>query len=127
MVVANMPARTSKKEQQTVDEVFKDFKAVVEKDNFVAIPNDRRERIELKQDQKKKQFDKKWRQVLYTPSDKVWETLHPISKSKNKMISMCLMKRDGLYLILIQKSPTSYVIAALTNQQKHYRHTILLR
>ncbi|GFT94644.1 transposon Tf2-6 polyprotein [Trichonephila clavipes] len=99
---------------------------VVHNDNFVAeitpylkrfatITEDIRERIETKQDQRKKQYDKNSRPVYYSPGDKVWVTLHPISSAKNKKTSKFMPKRDGPYLILTQKSPTSYVIASLAN------------
>ncbi|GFT17098.1 retrovirus-related Pol polyprotein from transposon 412 [Trichonephila clavipes] len=102
------------------------FKSVVHNDNFVAeitpylkrfgtITEDIRERIETKQDQRKKQYDKNRRPVYYSPGDKVWVTLHPISSAKNKKTSKFMPKRDGPYVILTQKSPTSYVIASLAN------------
>ncbi|GFX66255.1 gag-Pol polyprotein [Trichonephila clavipes] len=106
--------------------MVQDFKSVVHNDNFVAeitpylkrfatITEDIRERIETKQDQRKKQYDKNRRPVYYSPGDKVWVTLHPISSAKNKKTSKFMPKRDGPYLILTQKSPTSYVIASLVN------------
>ncbi|GFW52277.1 gag-Pol polyprotein [Trichonephila clavipes] len=114
------------RELRTIDDVVQDFKSVVHNDNFVAeitsylkrfstITEDIRERIETKQDQRKKQYDKNRRPVYYSPGDKVWVTLHPISNAKNKKTSKFMLKRDGPYLILTQKSPTSYVIASLTN------------
>ncbi|GFT93695.1 retrovirus-related Pol polyprotein from transposon 412 [Trichonephila clavipes] len=114
------------RELRTIDDVVQDFKSVVHNDNFVAeitpylkrfatITEDIRERIETKQDQRKKQYDKNRRPVYYSPGDKVWVTLHPISNAKNKKTSKFMPKRDGPYLILTQKSPTSYVIASLTN------------
>ncbi|GFV17491.1 hypothetical protein TNCV_1272781 [Trichonephila clavipes] len=114
------------RELRTVDDVVQDFKSVVHNDNFVAeitpylkrfatITEDIRERIETKQDQRKMQYDKNRRPVYYSPGDKVWVTLHPISSAKNKKTSKFMPKRDGPYLILTQKSPTSYVIASLAN------------
>ncbi|GFY09853.1 transposon Tf2-11 polyprotein [Trichonephila clavipes] len=114
------------RELRTVDDVVQDFKSVVHNDNFVAeitpylkrfatITEDIRERIETKQDQRKKQYDKNRRPVYYSSGDKVWVTLHPISSAKNKKTSKFMPKRDGPYLILTQKSPTSYVIASLAN------------
>ncbi|GFW38009.1 gag-Pol polyprotein [Trichonephila clavipes] len=115
------------RELRTVDDGVQDFKSVVHNDNFVAeitpylkrfatITEDIRERIETKQDQrKKKQYDKNRRPVYYSPGDKVWVTLHSISSAKNKKTSKFMPKRDGPYLILTQKSPTSYVIASLAN------------
>ncbi|GFY29536.1 transposon Ty3-I Gag-Pol polyprotein [Trichonephila clavipes] len=112
------------RELRTVDDVVQDFKSVFHNDNFVAeitpylkrfatITEDIREKIETKQDQRKKQYDKNRRPVYYSPGDKVGVTLHPISSAKNKKTSM--PKRDGPYLILTQQSPTSYVIASLAN------------
>ncbi|GFW01688.1 transposon Tf2-6 polyprotein [Trichonephila clavipes] len=107
--------------QTDSDDVVQDFKSVVHNDNFVAeitpylkrfatITEDKRERIETKQDQRKKQYDKNRRPVYYSPGDKVWVLLHPFSNAKNKKASKFMPKRDGLYLILTQKSTTSYVI-----------------
>ncbi|GFW26032.1 hypothetical protein TNCV_3317041 [Trichonephila clavipes] len=101
------------RELRTVDDVVQDFKSVVHNDNFVAeitpylkrfgtITEDIRERIETKQDQRKKQYDKNRRPVYYYPGDKVWVTLHPISSAKNKKTSKFMPKRDGPYLILTQ-------------------------
>ncbi|GFY35734.1 gag-Pol polyprotein [Trichonephila clavipes] len=113
------------RELRTIDDVVQDFKSVVRNDNFIAeitpylkrfatITEDIRERIETKQDQRKKQYDKNRRPVYYFPGHKVWVTLHPISNA-NKKTSKFMPKQDGPYLILTQKSPTSYVIASLTN------------
>ncbi|GFY17376.1 hypothetical protein TNCV_657891 [Trichonephila clavipes] len=89
------------RELRTVDDVVQDFKSVVHNDNFVAeitpylkrfatITEDIRERIETKQDQRKKQYDKNRRPVYYSPGDKVWVTLHPISSAKTrKLPSSC--------------------------------------
>lgn len=112
------------RELRTVDDVVQDFKAVVENDNFVpeitpylkkfaTITSEIRERIELKQDQRKRQYDKKRRQQFYSPGDKVWVKLHTLSNAKHKKTSKFMPKRDGPYLVLTQKSPTTYVIAAL--------------
>ncbi|GFV20647.1 retrovirus-related Pol polyprotein from transposon opus [Trichonephila clavipes] len=116
------------RELRTVDDVVQDFKSVVHNDNFVAeitpylkrfatITEDIRERIETKQDQRKKQYDKNHRPVYYSPGDKVWVTLHPISSAKNKKTSK-FMEVHGPYLILTQKSPTSYIIASLANRSE---------
>ncbi|GFX55710.1 hypothetical protein TNCV_3427811 [Trichonephila clavipes] len=119
------------RELRTVDDVVQDFKSVIHNDNFVAeitpylkrfgtITEDIRERIETKQDQQKKQYDKNRRPGYYSPGDKVWVTLHPISSAKNKKTSKFMPKRDGPYLILTQKSPTSYVIASLANPSEPF-------
>ncbi|GFU90211.1 gag-Pol polyprotein [Trichonephila clavipes] len=115
------------RELRTIDDVVQDFKSVVHNDNFVVeitpylkrfatITEDIQEIIETKQDQRIKQYDKNRRPVYYSPGDKVWVTLHPISNAKNKETTKFMPKRDGPYLILTQNSPTSYVIASLTNR-----------
>ncbi|GFW41431.1 retrovirus-related Pol polyprotein from transposon 412 [Trichonephila clavipes] len=86
------------RELRTIDDVVQDFKSVVHNDNFVAeitpylkrfatITEDIRERIETKQDQRKKQYDKNRRPVYYSPGDKLHfgkeadhEKLHPHHK-----------------------------------------------
>ncbi|GFU30807.1 transposon Ty3-I Gag-Pol polyprotein [Trichonephila clavipes] len=86
------------RELRTVDDMVQDFKSVVHNDNFVAeitpylkrfatITEDIRERIETKQDQRKKQYDKNRRPVYYSPGDKLHfgkeadhEKLHPHHK-----------------------------------------------
>ncbi|GFV97435.1 retrovirus-related Pol polyprotein from transposon 412 [Trichonephila clavipes] len=94
------------RELQTVDDVVHDFKSLVHNDNFVAeitpylkrfatITEDIRERIETKQDQRKKKYDKNRRPVYYSPEDKVWVTLHPICNAKNKKTSKFMPKRDA--------------------------------
>ena len=114
------------KELRTVDDVQKDFTSIVENDNFVAeitpylkrfAENTKviRERIEMKQDQRKLQFDKRRRQVFFKPGDKVWVTLHPRSSARNKKTAKFMPKRDGPYIILTQRSPTSYVVASIDN------------
>ncbi|XP_035233310.1 uncharacterized protein LOC118205130, partial [Stegodyphus dumicola] len=117
------------KELRTVGDVVHDFKAVVENDNFVpeitpylkrfaTITKDIRESIEIKQDQRKKQYDKGRRQVFYSPGDKVWVNFHPVSNAKNKKTSKFIPKRDGPYLVMTQKSPTSYVLSSLHKQSE---------
>ena len=114
------------KELRTVDDVVQNFTTVVENDNFVAeitpylrkfatLTHEIRERIELKQDQRKRQFDKNRRQAYYAPGDKVWINLHPRSDARNKKTAKFMPKRDGPYQVLTQKSPTTYVIASLDN------------
>ncbi|GFX40575.1 retrovirus-related Pol polyprotein from transposon 17.6 [Trichonephila clavipes] len=96
------------RELRTIDDVVQDFKSVVHNDNFVGeitpylkrfatITEDIRERIETKLDQRKKQYDKNRHPVYYSPGDKVWVTLHPISNAKNKKTSKFMPKRDGPY------------------------------
>ncbi|GFX68480.1 transposon Ty3-I Gag-Pol polyprotein [Trichonephila clavipes] len=70
------------RELRTIDDVVQDFKSVFHNDNFVAeitpylkrfatITKYIRERIETKQDQRNKQYDKNHRPVYYSPGDKL--------------------------------------------------------
>ncbi|UYV72093.1 hypothetical protein LAZ67_9001794 [Cordylochernes scorpioides] len=114
------------RELRTIDDVVQDFKAVVDNDNFVAeitpylkrfatITHEIQERIQLRQDQHKKYFDKNRRQVYFSPGDRVWITTHPISKSKSKKTGKFMPRREGPYLVLTQRSPTTYTVAATSD------------
>ncbi|GFV96787.1 transposon Tf2-8 polyprotein [Trichonephila clavipes] len=90
------------RELRAVDDVVQDFKSVVHNDNFVAeitpylkrfatITEDIRERIETKQDQRKKQYDKNRRPVYYSPGDNVWVTFYipSVVQRTRKLPSSC--------------------------------------
>ncbi|KAF8795000.1 hypothetical protein HNY73_002902 [Argiope bruennichi] len=111
------------RELRTFDDVVRDFKAVVDNDNFVPeitpylkrfanTMNELRERIEMKQDRRKIFYDKNRNQVFYSPGDKVWVTSHPISNKFKRKTSKFAPRRDGPYIILSQRSPTTYEIAS---------------
>ncbi|UYV75885.1 PURA [Cordylochernes scorpioides] len=119
-------ALTDLLEEYNIDDVVQDFKAVVDNDNFVAeitpylkrfatITHEIQERIQLRQDQHKKYFDKNRRQVYFSPGDRVWITTHPISKSKSKKTGKFMPRREGPYLVLTQRSPTTYTVAATSD------------
>ncbi|GFX77045.1 hypothetical protein TNCV_1072451 [Trichonephila clavipes] len=86
------------RELRTIDDVVQDFKSVVHNDNFVAeitpylkrfatITEDIRERIETKQDQRKKQYDKNRRPVYYSPGDKLY--IPSVMQRTRKLPSSC--------------------------------------
>ncbi|GFX47812.1 transposon Tf2-6 polyprotein [Trichonephila clavipes] len=76
------------------------------------ISSEVRERIEEKQDQRKTFYDKRHRPgPLYHPGDKVWVTLHPLSNAADKKTAKLMPKRDGPYIIVTQRSPTTYEVA----------------
>ncbi|GBM27847.1 Retrovirus-related Pol polyprotein from transposon 297 [Araneus ventricosus] len=66
------------------------------------------ERVEQKQDQRKKYFDKNRRPIYYQPGDKVWVTLHPKSSRSDKRSKKFYPKRKGPYLVVTNRSPTTY-------------------
>ena len=111
------------RELRTVDEVTHDLRSIVENDNFVAeitpylkrfskIESSVRELVEHKQDDRKKYADKKRRPGLkLKPGDHVWVDRHPQSKTSRGRTSKFMPRRDGPYVIVTQKSPTTYVVA----------------
>ncbi|GFX41668.1 transposon Tf2-6 polyprotein [Trichonephila clavipes] len=65
-----------------------------------------------KQDSQKENFDRR-RRKYYKSGDKVWVTIHPISR--NNRSRKFMPKREGPYLILTLRSPVTYEIADPAN------------
>lgn len=95
-------------ELRIIDDVVRDLKAVLDKDNFVPwlIDNLKRltvilksikKRVEMKQDQRKQYYNKNRQTVYFTSSEKAWVVLHPVSKDDRKKIAKLVPKRDGPY------------------------------
>ncbi|GFS75248.1 integrase catalytic domain-containing protein [Trichonephila clavipes] len=109
------------REMRTIDDVPNGFQAFIDNENFVPeitlylkrlarISSEVRERIEKKQDHRKTFYDKRHRPGrLYHPGDKVWVTLHHLSNAK------FLPKRDGSYIIVTHRSPTTYEVTNPNN------------
>ncbi|GFV89380.1 transposon Tf2-9 polyprotein [Trichonephila clavipes] len=100
------------------------IRQVIDNDNFVPeitpylkrFANsilDVKDRVEQKQDCQKENFDRGRRRKYYKPGDKVWVTIHPISR--NNRSRKFLPKREGPYLILTFRSPVTYEIADPVN------------
>ncbi|GFS75506.1 uncharacterized protein TNCV_1641021 [Trichonephila clavipes] len=66
-----------------------------------------------KQDCQKENFDRRRRRKHYKRGDKIWVTIHPISR--NNRSRKCMPKRKGPYLILTLRSPVTYEIADPAN------------
>ncbi|GBM86212.1 hypothetical protein AVEN_239242-1 [Araneus ventricosus] len=107
------------RELRTTDDVNHDLRSLIENYNFVAeitpylkhfarLTPQIRERVEQKQDQRKKYFDKNRRPIYYQPGDKVWVTLHPKSSRSDKRSKKFYPKREGPYLVVTNRSPTTY-------------------
>ncbi|GFT39939.1 retrovirus-related Pol polyprotein from transposon 297 [Trichonephila clavipes] len=117
------------REMRTIDDVTNDFRAVIYIDNKNFVPeitpylkrlarisSEVRERIEEKQDQRKTFYDKRHSPgPLYPSGDKVWVTLHPLSNAAHKKTAKFMPKKDGLYIIVTQRSPTTYEVANPNN------------
>ncbi|GFW56327.1 transposon Tf2-9 polyprotein [Trichonephila clavipes] len=74
---------------------------------------DVKDRVEQKQDCQKENFDRRRRRKYYKPGDKVWVTIHPLSR--NNRSRKFMPKREGPYLILTLRSPVTYEIADPAN------------
>lgn len=111
------------RELRTLDDVKHDIKAVLDNDNFVPeitpylkrfarTVHQVRERAELHQDKQKRYADKKRQEgPKFKPGDKVWVSLHPVSKGPQFKTSKFMPKRDGPYVIVTTRSPTTFEIA----------------
>ncbi|GFS51827.1 uncharacterized protein TNCV_2959281 [Trichonephila clavipes] len=69
--------------------------------------------VEHKQGCQKENFDRRRRRKHYKPGDKVWVTIHPISR--NNRSRKFMPKRKGPYLILTLRSPVTYETADPAN------------
>ncbi|GBM89956.1 Transposon Tf2-6 polyprotein [Araneus ventricosus] len=110
------------RELRTTDDVTHDLRALIDNDNFVdeitpylkrfsRLTAEIKDHFEQKQDERKMYYDRRRRQAFYKPGDQVWVTLHPISKSQNKKSRKFMPKREGPYLVITNRSPTTYDIA----------------
>lgn len=54
----------------------------------------------MKQDQRKKHYDKNRRRVYLTPDEKIWVNLHPESKAIKNNTAKLMPKKYGSYIIL---------------------------
>ncbi|KAF8785925.1 Retrovirus-related Pol polyprotein like [Argiope bruennichi] len=108
------------RELTTTDDATHDL-ALIDNDNFVAeitpylkrfarLTTEIKDHAEQKQDKRKAYYDHRRRQVFYKPGDLVWVTLHPVSKSQNKKSRKFMPKREGPYLVVTNRSPTTYDI-----------------
>ncbi|GFV85079.1 transposon Tf2-9 polyprotein [Trichonephila clavipes] len=109
---------------RTSDDIRHDIRQVIDNDNFVPeiIPYlkrfansilDVKDRVEQKQDCRKENFGRRRRRKYYKSGDKVWVTIHPISR--NNRSRKFMPKREGPYLILTLRSSVTYEIADPAN------------
>ena len=115
---------TFARELRTLDDVNTDLRAVIHNDNFVPeftpflkrfekYMSQIKENIQKNQDRRKVFYDKTRRQSPnYKTGDLVWVKLHPVSKASQGKSAKFMPKKDGPYLIISQKSPTTFVIAS---------------
>ncbi|GFW68695.1 integrase catalytic domain-containing protein [Trichonephila clavipes] len=115
------------REMRTIDDVPNGFQAFLDNENFIPeitpylkrlarISSEVRERIEEKRHQRKTFYDKRYRPgPLYHPGDKVWVTHHHLSIAAHKKTAKLMPKRDGPYIIVTHRSPTTYEVANPNN------------
>ncbi|GFX94768.1 integrase catalytic domain-containing protein [Trichonephila clavipes] len=75
-----------------------------------------REVVEEQQDSRKFYADKKRKAApTYQPGEHVFVASHPLSNAAEGRSAKLMPRRDGPYVILIQRSPSSYEIGSLDN------------
>ncbi|GFW52398.1 hypothetical protein TNCV_2796561 [Trichonephila clavipes] len=115
------------RELRTPSEVVNDIRVVIQNDNFVPeitpylkkfakFSTQIREVVEEQQDSRTFYADKK-RKVAptYQPGEHVFVASHPLSNAAQGRSAKLMPRRDGPYVILTQRSPSSYEIASLDN------------
>ncbi|GFY16453.1 retrovirus-related Pol polyprotein from transposon 412 [Trichonephila clavipes] len=115
------------RELRSPSEVVNDIRIVIQNDNFVTertpylkkfakFSTQIREVIEEQQDSRKFYADKKRKAAAtYQPGEHVFVASHPLSNAAQGRSAKLMPRRDGLYVILTQRSPSSYEIASLDN------------
>ncbi|GFW53974.1 retrovirus-related Pol polyprotein from transposon 412 [Trichonephila clavipes] len=117
---------TFARELQTLDQVNTDLRSVIHNDNFVpeftpylkrfeGYMSQIKENIEMSQDRQKTHTyaDKSHRPIPnYKVNDLVWVKLHPLSKASQNRSAKLMPRRDGPYIVLSQRSPTTFVVAS---------------
>ncbi|GFT45629.1 transposon Tf2-8 polyprotein [Trichonephila clavipes] len=114
------------RELRTPSEVVNDIRVVIQNDNFVPeitpylkkfakFSTQIREVVE-QHDSRKFYADKKRKTApRYQPGEHVFVASHPLSNAAQGRSAKLMPRRDGPYVILIQRSPSSYEIASLDN------------
>ncbi|GFW99515.1 uncharacterized protein TNCV_3417481 [Trichonephila clavipes] len=115
------------RELRTPSEVVNDIQVVIQNDNFVPeitpylkkfakCSTQIREVVEEQQDSRKTYADKKRKAApSYQPGEHVFVASNPLSNAAQGRSAKLMPRRDGPYVILTQRSPSSYEIASLDN------------
>ncbi|GFY19397.1 hypothetical protein TNCV_4127841 [Trichonephila clavipes] len=115
------------RELRTPSEVVHDIRVVIQNDNFVPevtpylkkfakFSTQIREVVEEQRDSRKFYADKKRKAApTYQPGEYVFVASHPLSNAAQGRSAKLMPRRDGPYVILTQRSPSSYEIATLDN------------
>ncbi|GFW19963.1 retrovirus-related Pol polyprotein from transposon 412 [Trichonephila clavipes] len=112
------------RELRTLDQVNTDLRSVIHNDNFVpecapylqhfeGYMSQIKENIEKSQDRQNTYADKSRRpSPNYKVNDLVCVKLHPLSKASQSISAKLMPRRDGPYIVLSQRSPTTFVVAS---------------
>ncbi|GFW51332.1 hypothetical protein TNCV_3254611 [Trichonephila clavipes] len=115
------------RELRTPSEVVNDIRVVIQNDNFVPeitpylkkfakFSTQIREVVEEQQDSRKFYADKKRKAApTYQPGEHVFVASHSLSNAAQGRSTKLMPRRDSSYVILTQRSPSSYEIASLDN------------
>ncbi|GFX41201.1 hypothetical protein TNCV_2218991 [Trichonephila clavipes] len=115
------------RELRTPSEVVNDIRVITQNDNFVPeitpylkkfakFSTQIREVVEEQQDSRKFYADKKRNAApAYQPGEHVFVASHPLSNAAQGRSAKLMPRRDGPYVILTQRSPSSYEVASLDN------------
>ncbi|GFV86061.1 retrovirus-related Pol polyprotein from transposon 412 [Trichonephila clavipes] len=115
---------TFARELRTLDQVNTDLRSVIHNDNFVpeftpylkrfeGYMSQIKENIEMSQDRQKTYADKsRTPSPNYKVNDLVWVKLYPLSKASQNRSTKLMPRRDGPYIVLSQRSPTTFVVAS---------------
>ncbi|GFW54724.1 integrase catalytic domain-containing protein [Trichonephila clavipes] len=115
------------RELRTPSEVVNDIRVIIQNDNFVPeitpylkkftkFSTQIREAVEEQQDSRKFYADKKRKAApTYEPGEHVFVASHPLSSAAQGRRAKLMPRTDGPYVILTQRSPSSYEIASLDN------------
>ncbi|GFY22853.1 retrovirus-related Pol polyprotein from transposon 412 [Trichonephila clavipes] len=115
------------RELRTPSEVVNDIRVVIQNDNFVPeitpylkkfakFSTQNREVVEEQQDSRKFYADKKRKAApTYQPGEHVFVASHPLSNAAQGRSAKLMPRKDGPYVFLTQRSPSSYEIASLDN------------
>ncbi|GFW09270.1 gag-Pol polyprotein [Trichonephila clavipes] len=109
---------TFARELRTLDKVNTDLRSVIHNDNFVpeftpylkrfeGYMSQIKENIEMSQDRQKTYADKSRRPSPNNKvNDLVWVKLQPLSKASQNRSAKLVLRKDGPYIVLSQRSPT---------------------
>ncbi|GFW41656.1 transposon Tf2-11 polyprotein [Trichonephila clavipes] len=115
---------------RTPSEVVNDIRVVIQNDNFVPeitpylkkfakFSTQIREVVEEQQDSRKFYPDKKRKAApTYQPGEHVFVASHPLSNAAQGRSAKLMPRRGDPYVILTQRSPSSYGIASLDNPEE---------